>query len=416
MKKRIPHFQFSHILNLVMVTSMANLCDAQPTVIKPTKGQHWVGTWATAIQAIDKPLMPPTPPGMADTTLRQIVRVSLGGKQLRVRFSNAFGPWGEGLKINEAHVAVSAGGGAIKPGTSKPLTFRGEYSVRVPQGALIISDPVDFDLAPGSDLAVTVHVNDTAQDITGHRSARGKGTFLQAGNAASATDLPQAVSTNVWYYLSGVDVLAPEAAAAVVCLGDSITDGKGSTEGANRRWPDFLARRLQANPQTAQVSVLNQGIGGNNVWRGGLGPPAVVRIQRDVLAQPGARWLIVLEGINDLGGGKTTAEQVILGLEQIVMQAKDRGLIVYGATILPCGESGYFKEQPELEGKRQKINNWIRTSGAFDAVIDLDAALRDPQNPTKMLAVADSGDHLHPSDRGHEMIAETVDLKLFMRQ
>ncbi|MDQ3812569.1 MAG: SGNH/GDSL hydrolase family protein [Armatimonadota bacterium] len=397
---------------------MATLCRAQqtvePTAIKPAQGQHWVGTWATAIQAIDKPLMPPTPPGMADTTLRQVVRVSIGGKQLRVRFSNAFGPWGEGLKINQAHVAVSAGGSAIQPGTGKPLTFRGESSVTIPQGALIISDPVDFDLAPGSDLAVTIHVNDTAKDITGHRSARGKGTFLQAGNAVAATDLPQAVSTNVWYYLSGVDVLAPETSAAVICVGDSITDGKGSTEGTNRRWPDYLARRLQANAQTAQVGVLNQGIGGNCVWRGGIGQPAIVRVGRDVLAQPGARWLIVLEGINDLGGGKTTAEQVLLGLEQIVLQAKDRGLLVYGATILPAGGSGYFN--PALEEKRQKINDWIRKSGAFDAVIDLDAATRDPQDPTRLLAAADSGDYLHPSDKGYKMIAEAVDLKLFMKQ
>jgi lysophospholipase L1-like esterase len=364
---------------------------------------------------MDNPLMSPTPPGMTDTTLRQVVRVSVGGKQLRVRFSNTFGSYdGEGLKINEAHVAVSAGGGAIKPGTSKPLTFRGQPSVTIPRGALIISDPLDFDLAAGSDLAVTVHVNDTANEITGHRSARGKATFLQAGNAVSATDLPQAVTTNVWYYLSGVDVLAPEAAAAVICLGDSITDGKGSTEGANRRWPDYLARRLQANPQTAQVGVLNQGIGGNNVWRGGLGQPALVRVERDVLAQPGARWLIVLEGINDLGGGKTTAEQVILGLEQIILKAKDRGLIVYGTTILPHGGSGsYFT--PESEEKRQKVNNWVRNSGAYDAVIDMDAATRDPQDLTRLLQLADSGDHLHPSDEGYRMMANAIDLKLFIK-
>lgn len=397
---------------LVMMTSLTNLCQAQQTVLKPLQGRHWVGTWATAIQAIDKPLMPPTPPGVADTTLRQVVRVSIGGQQLRVRFSNAFGAWGEGLKINAAQIAVSAGGNAIEPNTSKPLTFRGESAVTIPQGALMVSDPIDFDLAAGSDLAVTIHVNDTSNEITGHRSARGQVTFLQAGNAVSATDLPQAVSTNVWYYLSGVDVLAPATSAAVVCLGDSITDGKGSTEGTNRRWPDYLARRLQANTQTAQIGVLNQGIGGNAIWRGGIGQPALVRIERDVLAQPGARWLIVFEGINDLGGGKTTAEQLILGLEQIILRAKDGGLRVYGTTILPAGGSGYFNT--EMEEKRQKVNNWIKNRGAFDAVIDLDTALRDPQNPTNLLAVADSGDHLHPSDRGHEMIAQAIEWKLFI--
>ena len=277
----------------------------------------------------------------------------------------------------------------------------------------MISDPVDFDLVPGSDLAVTIHVRETSTRVSGHRSARAKTTCLQAGDALSATSLPQSVSVNVWYFLAGVDVLAPGGAGAVVCLGDSITDGKGSTEGENRRWPDFLARRLQANPGTAGIGVLNEGIGGNCVWRGGIGQPAVARFERDVLAQPNARWLIVLEGINDLGGGRTSAAQLIAGLEQIVLRAKDRGLIVSGATILPCGGSGYFN--PELEARRGTVNTWIRTSGAFDAVIDLDAVLRDPGDPARLLKAADSGDHLHLNDEGYRMVGASVDLALFTR-
>jgi lysophospholipase L1-like esterase len=377
------------------------------------KGSGWTGTWAASAQAIDATTMPPTPPGLADTTLRQVVRVSIGGTRLRVRFSDAFeGSIGEGLKIDEAEVAVAAGGRAIKAGTARALTFHGEGSVTIPPGALMISDPVDFELAPGSDLAVTIHVNETGKEITGHRNARGEGAFLQAGNAVGAADLPAAVAAKVWYYLCGVDVATPGAGAAVVCLGDSITDGHGSTEGANRRWPDLFARRLQANTRTAHIGVLNEGIGGNCVWQGGLGQPAIVRMQRDVLAQANARWLIVFEGINDLGGGKTTAEQVITGLEQIVRQAKDRKMIVYGVTITPCEGFGMYYT-PEMEEKREKVNDWIRKSGAYDAVIDADAAVRDPQDPKRLLKAADSGDHLHPGDKGYEMIVGGMDLKLF---
>jgi lysophospholipase L1-like esterase len=224
--------------------------------------------------------------------------------------------------------------------------------------------------------------------------------------------MPEAAKTPHWYYLCGVDVPAGNG-AAVAILGDSITDGRGSTTDANRRWPDNLARRFQADPRTARLGVLNHGIGGNAVLRGGLGPTALARLDRDVLAQPGVRWLIVLEGINDLGGKKTTAEELIVSFEQIILRAHDRGILVYGATIMPCGESFYFS--PELETARQTINTWIRTSGAFDAVIDMDVATRDPQNPTHLLAAADSGDHLHLNDQGYRIMADAVDLKLFLK-
>ncbi len=397
------------VLTLAAVTAKPGR--AQPAAVKSIPGDHWVGTWAASAQDVEKQLQPPTPPGLADVTLRQVVRVSIGGPRLRVRFSNAFGAHNDGLKITAARIAVSAGGSAIKPGTDKPLTFDGQPSVMIPAGVLMVSDPVDFDLAPGSDLVVTIHVNSPESGITGHRSARAPYTYVQAGDAVAAPALLRAFSINVWYFLCGVDVLAPESSAAVVCLGDSIADGKGSTEGENRRWPDFLARRLQANPATAGIGVLNEGIGGNALWRGGIGQIALARLERDVLVQPGVRWLIVLEGINDLGGGKTSAAEIIASFEQIILRAHDRGLPVYGATIMPCGGSFYFK--PELEEKRQAINQWIRTSHAFDAFIDLDAALRDPAEPNRLLKAADSGDHLHPSDEGHRMIADAIDLRLF---
>ena len=242
-----------------------------------------------------------------DTTLRQVVRVSAGGNALRVRFSNAFADWRDNMEIDEVCVAVSTGGSGIKLETTKSLTFSGNSFVTIPYSTLIVSDPVMFDLKPGSDLAVTIHISKATKKITGHRSARGGVIYIQSGNEVTSHELPAAVPNKCWYYLCGVEVQTLEPSAAVVCLGDSITDGKGSTEGENRRWPDYLARRLQANPETADIGVLNQGIGGNCLWAGGIGQTVLQRLERDVLAQPSVRWVIVLEGINDLGGGRTSA-------------------------------------------------------------------------------------------------------------
>lgn len=384
---------------------------AQAEAAAQAAGSRWVGTWATSAQEVEAKLMPSEFQNLGDTTLRQVVRVSAGGSKLRVRFSNAFADWSDNLQISEACVAVSAGGNAIVSETARPLMFSGKPSVTVPYGTLLLSDPIEFDLKPGSDLAVTIHVAKAPRKTTGHRSARGEAAWMQSGNAVTGQDLPASVPNTCWYYLCGVDVLASKPAAAVVCLGDSITDGKGSTEGTNRRWPDYLAQRLQANPETAHLGVLNQGIGGNCLWAGGIGQTVLQRLERDVLAQPSARWVIVLEGINDLGGGKTSVEEIITSFEQIIARSQACGLRVYGSTILPCGESFYFN--PALEAKRQKINEWIRTGGAFDAVIDWDAVVRDPQNPARLRPEADSGDHLHLSDEGYRLMAEAVGLNLF---
>lgn len=375
-------------------------------------GTRWVGTWASSAQEVEAKLMPAEFQKLDDTTLRQVVRVSAGGKNLRVRFSNAFADWHDNLKISQACIAVSTGGNGIDPKTVKPLTFSGNSSIMIPYGTLFVSDPVEFDLKPGSDLAITIHVSKSPKKTTGHRSARGQVVFIQSGNAVTEKELPAAVPNKCWYYLCGVEVLPPQTGAAVVCLGDSITDGKGSTEGENRRWPDYLARRLHANPETAHLGVLNQGIGGNCLWTGGIGQTALHRLNRDVLAQPGARWVIVLEGINDLGGKQTSAEEIITSFEQISAQSHACGLLVYGSTILPCGDS--FYDYPELETKRLKINDWIRASGSFDAVIDWDAVLRDPKNPAQLRSEADCGDHLHLSDEGYRMMAEAIDLELFL--
>jgi len=283
----------------------------------------------------------------------------------------------------------------------------------------MLSDPLEFDLAPLSDLAVTVRLTGAPVDVTTHPGARAT-SYLQAGDAVSARDLPHASRVDHWYFLSGVDVLADGSSHAIVALGDSITDGRNSTTNGNGRWTDGLARRLFSDLSTRRVAVLNQGIGGNRLLRDGLGPNALARLDRDVLAQSGVRWLVVLEGINDLGtrgaaraNGEpvATVQDVTGAYEQIVLRAHARGIRVYGATLLPYEGAGYFAADGEAD--RQAINTWIRTSGVFDAVIDFDAAARDARNPSRLRAAADSGDHLHPGDAGYKIMADAIDLALF---
>ncbi len=369
-------------------------------------GGRWVGTWAAAPQLVEPANMPPEP-GLGDSTLRQVVHVSLGAKRLRVRFSNAFGR--KALTILSVGVAVAAGGGAIKPGSGKLLSFDGRTSATIPAGAPIVSDPIDFDLPPLSDLAVTICVKDATRAITGHPGARCT-SYLVRGDRVTEAELPQAARTPHWYYLCGVDVDAADAAAVAV-LGDSITDGRGSPTDGNGRWTDHLARRLQEDGGAARVGVLNQGLGGNRVLNDGLGPNALARLDRDVLVQPGVRWLIVLEGINDLGTHSATARELIGAYSQIIVRSHAGGIRVYGATIMPCEGSSYFS--PGLEAARQEVNKWIRESGRFDAVIDFDAATRDPKNPARLAAVVDGGDHLHPGPEGYRIMAAAVELTLF---
>jgi lysophospholipase L1-like esterase len=365
-----------------------------------------------AAQQLTEPGNLPRAPGFTDTTLRQVVRVTLGGRKIRVRFSNQFGT--APLTLTAARVAksVAGAGGAIQPKTDYALLFAGKPSVTIAPGTEAASDPISFDVAPLSDLAVTLHTRMTSPNITGHPGSRCT-SYLLPGSVVSAPDAASAVKVEHWYFLSGVEVEAKPGAAAVVTLGDSITDGRGSPTNGNGRWPDYLARRLRANRATDRVAVLNAGIGGNAVLQGGLGPTALVRLDRDVLEQPGARWLIVFEGINDLGGRSASGPDLIAAYKQIIARAKSRGLRVYGATILPCGQSFYFTLQ--LEAARQEINRWIRTSGEYDAVIDFDAALRDPRNPSQLSAAAQSPDHLHPSGLGYKVLADAIDLTLFTR-
>jgi lysophospholipase L1-like esterase len=305
---------------------------------------------------------------------------------------------------------------AVRPGTVKPVTFNGRAATTVPVGAQVVADPLTFPVAPRTNLTVTVYLaaGQASNSITSHPGSRTT-SYLLAGNHIAATDLPGATPTDHWYFLSGVEVLATRGTAGVVMLGDSLTDGRGSTTNGNDRWPDRLADRVRG------VAVLNQAAGGNRVLNDGLGPNALARLDRDVLAQSGVEWLLVLEGINDIGTAAATAEaqqqiaaDLIAAYEQIVVRSHAQGIEVYGATLLPFGgNTGYDDPAGLRESARQTVNTWIRTSGTFDAVVDFDRVARDPAAPRNLLPAYDTGDHLHLNPTGYRALADAVPARLF---
>lgn len=385
---------------------------------------RWVGAWATAqiVPAGDQ-ITPPE--DLADVTLRQIVRVTLGGSQLRVRLSNVHGT--APLAIAAASVAHSADNrtARLDPASLKPLRFDGALAVTIPAGAEVWSDPVGLGVSAGDDLAISLHLPAAPARHTGHPGSRAT-THLLHGDHVSDLDLAGARTTPRWLVIAGVDVVNPRGRALVI-LGDSITDGSGVQPDTNARWPDRLAERMRARKALRHMAVLNAGIGGNRLRLDGIGPNALARFERDVLGQNGVSHLIVLEGVNDLGtltrDAPATPEahaalvrEAILVLRQIVQRARDRGITAIGATILPYGGSKYYHPDPANEADRAAINGWIRTPGNFDAVIDLDAAMRDPTDPTRLRADYDSGDGLHPSLAGYAAMAAAVPLELLEKR
>jgi lysophospholipase L1-like esterase len=384
--------------------------DAEGGAAGAASERHWVGTWATGPQLTETSNNPPAP-GLANNTLRQVVRVSIGGSRLRLRFSNQYGSGP--VTLNAVHLARSTGTSSIDTSSGKTLTFSGNGSVTIPTGQIAWSDAFDFALSPLTTVAVTIHFGAVPTNITGHPGSRTT-SYINSGNTLTAANFNGSVTTDHWYYVTGIDVRSPMDTRAIVVLGDSITDGRGSTTNGNNRWPDRLAERLQAGESTRNVAVLNLGIGGNTVLSGGLGPTARARFDSDVLGQSGVRYLIVLEGVNDIGYASSAAvgTNLIAAYQEFIDKSHANDILAYGVPILPFGGSGYYTA--DHESIRQTVNQWVRTSGEFDAAIDLDAAVRDPGNTVNLLAAYDTGDHLHLNPAGYQAMANAVDLSLFL--
>ncbi|HEX4371198.1 MAG TPA: SGNH/GDSL hydrolase family protein [Rhizomicrobium sp.] len=381
----------------------------------------WIGSWASS-QQLPEPANALPPAALEDATLRQIVHLSLGGQALRVRLSNAFGT--EPLHVTSVHIAkpMSPASPALRAGTDMMVTFAGASDITIPAGADYISDPVAFDAPAGSDLAVSMHFDHAPAQQTSHPGSRST-SYLVHGDQVSAPDLPGAQTFDHWFNLSGVEIpVTRPNESVVVTLGDSITDGHGATNNGNDRWPDDLARRLME--AGFPRSVLNRGIGGGRILLDGLGPNALARFDRDVLAEPGVCTLVILEGINDIGtfdraGTLPPASHAHLVADltaayaQMVMRAHSAGIKVYGATLTPFAGNPTYSPHPLSEADRVAINDWIRAPGHFDAVIDFDKVIHDPASPNHMTPAFDSGDHLHPSPAGYHAMADAIPLDLF---
>ena len=412
-------------MNLIRITTLG-LCGFATTnslmSAQQTPLLHWTGSWACS-QQIPEPANALASEELRHALLRQIVHLSIGGDRIRVRVSNTFGT--QPLHLASVHIArpLSSTGSAIDTATDRSLSFNNAMDVTIPAGAEYLSDPIEFHVLPLSDLSITIQFEDPPVGETSHSGSRATSYLSTTGNPASR-DLPDAKRIDHWFQLSGVDVAATTQASALVALGDSITDGHGATTNGNDRWPDILSARLQTTPTTRFISVLNQGIGGNHLLTDGLGPNALARFDRDVLAQPGAKYVLVLEGVNDLGGATRVSEisqaehdalvaRVIGAYTQMIERAHAHGLRIFGGTITPYTGSDYYHPGSMSEADRQKINAWIRSAGHFDASIDFDKAIADPADPKRMLPAYDSGDHLHPSPAGYKAMAGAVPLALF---
>ncbi len=388
----------------------------QPLAAGANRDEHWVGTWSTALHAPAA-----GPPGLTNTgfdnqTLRQIVHTSVGGDRVRLRLST-FGS--NALEIGAAHIGLLEAGAAVVPTSDRTLTFGGHMSVTIPPGAIVVSDAVDLDVPPLSDLAVSLYVPGKTGPATWHFMALQTSYVSPAGDFTESVAMPVESTTQAWFWVAGVDVTASKQAGAIVVLGDSVTDGTKSTPGANRRWPDRLAERLMMQPGNHKMGLLNAGLAGNRLLHDIIGPSGLARFDRDVLIQGAVTHVVVFLGNNDIVFSQffpaeaVSAEQIIQGHRVLIERARTRGLRIYGATLTPLEGSGPAILFPTIEAQRQLVNQWIRTSGEYDAVIDFDEIARDPGVPTRLLPLFDSGDHLHPNDLGYAAMGDGIDLQLF---
>jgi lysophospholipase L1-like esterase len=398
---------------IVLVASCAQAQSSAP---------HWILTWG-ASQQIPEPHNALPPADLRDAAVRQIFHLSVGGATIRVHVTNAFGQ--VPLHFTSVHIArpLAANTAAIDPASDRALSFAGANDVTVPAGADVVSDPIAYTVAPLSNLAVTWHLDEPPTPETSHPGSRAT-TYFVHGDQVSAATFQNPGTIEHWYQVSAIDVEAPDGAGVIAAFGDSITDGHATTTNGNDRWTDVLAARLQQSSATKNIAVLNDGIGGNHLLTDGLGPNALARFDRDVLAPNGVRWLIVFEAINDLGGltrlhdvpqtdHDALVQRLVSAYQQMIDRAHAHGIRVYGATITPDGGSEYYHPGPLNEADRKAVNEWIRAPGHFDAVLDFDAVVRDPQQPNRMLPNYDSGDHLHPGPAGYHAIGNSIPLSLF---
>ena len=390
---------------------------------------HWVGTWGAApAPQLERAEMEKQKLVFHDETLREIVHISIGGDTVRVRLSNAFGA--QPVEIGAAHLAVRASGSGVTPATDHALTFGGRPRIEIPAGAVVLSDPVQLKVAPAADLAISLYLPKDAMAGGVHYSAQ-QTSYIAHGDTTAAPSLESPATVTSWVFLTGVDVLAPAATGSIIAFGDSITDGARSTVDRNHRWPDTLAARLLARQSGPRLAVVDMGIGGNRILHEGsaskrpqFGINALARFDQDVLSQPGVRYLLILEGINDIGHAgasapaseAVSADDIIAGLTQMIERAHEKGIKVIGATITPFEgaaniKSGYWT--PEKAKIREAVNAWIRSGKGFDSFVDFDKAVRDPANRNKMLPAFDSGDQLHPNDAGYKAMGEAIPLSLF---
>jgi lysophospholipase L1-like esterase len=404
-------------------TALAACLMVSTAATRAADSGEWITTWAASPQPVwDADFFAPIgiPRAVRDETLRQIGRASIGGNRVRVMVSNEYGKFP--LTIGAAHVALAGDGSAIVPASDRKLTFSGKDSITIPPGAPAVSDPVDLQVPALGSVAVSLYFPETSPTTTWHNDAKQTG-YMAMGDVTGAADFKEAQKLPSRVFLSEIQVDAPQNARAVVTFGDSITDGDGSTPDANHRWPDRLAERLAKTG--ANMAIVNEGISGARVLRDRMGDNALARFDRDVLSQPRADTVILMMGINDIGWPDTvlvpkgerapSAQDVIVGYEQLIARAHEHGMRIIGATLTPFEDTfhgtplyGYYDDAKEA--KREAINDWIRNSGKFDGVVDFDALTRDPADPKHIKAEYDHGDHLHPNDAGYEAMAASIDL------